>query len=467
MRTYFDKVWEAHVIRSMGENGFLIHIDRHFLHEVSGAVSLKSLDEAGLAVRNPELTFATIDHVVDTHAGRGMTSRIPRGEDFMRELATRAREHQIRMFDLEDVRQGIVHVIAPELGIVLPGMTFVCGDSHTCTVGGVGAFAFGIGASDGEHVLATQTMVQTRPKTMRVTFEGQLAANVSAKDMILALIGRYGTSCGLNYAVEFAGPAVRALPMQGRLTMCNMAVEMGARTGLVAPDDVTYDFLHGRPFAPSGALWDQAVATWRSLPSDDEASYDQEFSLDCAALAPQITWGTSPEDVISIDGAVPDPTQAFQGETRAAKVRALGYMGLEGGQRLEGLAIDAAFIGSCTNSRLDDLRAAAAFLKGRRVAQGVRAICTPGSTSVRLAAEAEGLHQVFRDAGFEWGEAGCSLCFSAGGDSFPPGARVISTTNRNFEDRQGAGVRSHLASPVTVALSAVRGRISDVRKAGA
>lgn len=464
-QTFFDKIWAAHVIRPVGDAGFLVHIDRHFLHEVSGAVSLKSLDEAGLSVRNPQLTFATIDHVVDTHAGRGMTSRIPRGAEFMRELAARAEAHQIQMFGLDDARQGIVHVIAPDLGLALPGMTFVCGDSHTCTVGGVGAFAWGIGASDGEHVLATQTLVLPRPKTMRITFEGPAPANVTAKDLILALIGRYGTAAGLGCAVEFTGSAIRALSMQGRLTLCNMAIEFGARTGLVAPDDVTFDFLHGRPFAPWGALWDQALAYWRGLPSEADARYDKELTLDCRQLAPQITWGTSPEDVIPIDAAIPDPAVAFEGQTRAAKERALSYMGLEAGRPLEGLPIDAAFIGSCTNSRLEDLRAAALMLRGRRVAGGVRAICTPGSTAVKAAAEAEGLHRTFLDAGFEWGEAGCSLCFSAGGDSFPPRARVVSTTNRNFEDRQGAGVRSHLASPATVALSAVEGRIADVRKA--
>jgi 3-isopropylmalate/(R)-2-methylmalate dehydratase large subunit len=395
-----------------------------------------------------------------------MTSRIPKGAEFMRELTERARRHGIQMFGLDDPRQGIVHVIAPDLGLVLPGMTFVCGDSHTCTVGGVGAFAWGIGASDSEHVLATGTIIQTRPKTLRVAFEGIPHERVSAKDLILALIGKYGASGGLGYAAEFAGSAVRTLSMLGRLTMCNMAIEFGARTGMVAPDDVTYEFLHGRPFAPQGALWDQALAYWRALPSDEGAIYDKELVLDCRNLAPQITWGTSPEDVIPIDGVVPDTDRAFEGQTRAAKQRALSYMGLEGGQRLEDVPIDAAFIGSCTNSRLEDLRVAAKILRGERVAPGVRAICTPGSSAVKAAAEVEGLHRIFIDAGFEWGEAGCSLCFSAGGDSFVRGARVISTTNRNFEGRQGAGVRSHLASPATVALSAIRGRIADTRKLG-
>jgi 3-isopropylmalate/(R)-2-methylmalate dehydratase large subunit len=466
MGSYFDKVWDAHVIRPVGEIGYLIHIDRHFLHEVSGAISLKSLDAAGLAVRNPGLTFATIDHVVDTHAGRGMTSRIPNGAEFMRELAVRSRSHAIQMFGLDDPRQGIVHVIAPELGLVLPGMTFVCGDSHTCTVGGVGAFAWGIGASDGEHVLATQTIVQTRPKTMRITFDGVMPSGVSAKDLMLAMIGKYGTASGQGYAVEFAGPAIRSMPMEGRLTMCNMAIEFGARTGMVAPDEVTYQFLHGRPFAPKAALWDQALEYWQTLAGDEGSICAKEVSFDCRNLAPQITWGTSPEDVIAVDGVIPDPGHAFEGQTREAKRRALSYMGLQGGERLEGVAIDAAFIGSCTNSRLDDLRAAARILRGSRVAPWVRAICTPGSSAVKTAAESEGLHRIFIDAGFEWGEAGCSLCFSAGGDSFKPGARVISTTNRNFEGRQGTGVRSHLASPATVALSAIRGEVSDTRKLG-
>jgi 3-isopropylmalate/(R)-2-methylmalate dehydratase large subunit len=466
MRTYFDKIWDAHVIRPVGEAGFLVHIDRHFLHEVSGAISLKSLDASGLKVRNPNLTFATMDHVVDTHQGRDMTSRIPNGTEFLRELAVRARSHAIQLFGLDDPRQGIVHVIAPELGLVLPGMTFVCGDSHTCTVGGVGAFAWGIGASDGEHVLATQTIVQTRPKTLRVVFDGVLSGEVSAKDLTLAMIGQCGTAGALGYAAEFSGSVIRAMPMEGRLTMCNMAIEFGARTGMVAPDEVTYQFLHGRPFVPKEGLWDQALAYWQGLEAADDAVYDKEIQVDCRHLAPQITWGTSPEDVMAIDGEIPNPDEAFQGPTREAKQRALSYMGLQGGQRLEGVPIDAAFIGSCTNSRLDDLRSAARILRGSRVAPSVRAICTPGSSAVKAAAEAEGLHRIFIDSGFEWGEAGCSMCFSAGGDSFRPRARVISTTNRNFEGRQGPGVRSHLASPATVAFSAIRGRIVDTRKLG-
>jgi 3-isopropylmalate/(R)-2-methylmalate dehydratase large subunit len=302
---------------------------------------------------------------------------------------------------------------------------------------------------------------------MRVNFNGAISRGVSAKDVTLAMIGQFGTAGGLGYAVEFAGSGIRSLPMEGRLTLCNMAIEFGARTGMVAPDDATYQFLHGRPFAPKGGLWDQALSYWQGLASDEGAIYAKEVSVDCGNIAPQITWGTSPEDVVAIDGVIPDPDQAFAGQTRDAKLRALSYMGLRGGQRLEGVAIDAAFIGSCTNSRLEDLRAAARILAGAKVAPGVRAICTPGSTGVKAAAEAEGLHRIFIDAGFEWGEAGCSLCFSAGGDSFKPGARVISTTNRNFEGRQGAGVRSHLASPATVALSAIRGRIADTRKIGA
>jgi 3-isopropylmalate/(R)-2-methylmalate dehydratase large subunit len=301
---------------------------------------------------------------------------------------------------------------------------------------------------------------------MRITFDGVMPSGVSAKDLMLAMIGKYGTASGQGYAVEFAGPAIRSMPMEGRLTMCNMAIEFGARTGMVAPDEVTYQFLHGRPFAPKAALWDQALEYWQTLAGDEGSICAKEVSFDCRNLAPQITWGTSPEDVIAVDGVIPDPGHAFEGQTREAKRRALSYMGLQGGERLEGVAIDAAFIGSCTNSRLDDLRAAARILRGSRVAPWVRAICTPGSSAVKTAAESEGLHRIFIDAGFEWGEAGCSLCFSAGGDSFKPGARVISTTNRNFEGRQGTGVRSHLASPATVALSAIRGEVSDTRKLG-
>lgn len=464
-RTLFDKIWDDHIIADLGDGAFLVHIDRHFLHEVSGAVSLKEIDLRQRRVRNPELTFGTLDHVLETVSGRGMTTRMPGGDDFLREFSSRITTHGIRFFDLRDTRQGIVHVIAPELGVVLPGMTFVCGDSHTCTVGAVGAFAWGVGSSDSEHALVTQTLIQTKPATMRVNLDGQPARGIHAKDLILALIGRYSAAGGNGYAVEFAGSAVRSMPMAGRLTLCNMAVEFGGRTGLVAPDEITFDYLHDREFSPKGMLWESAVDYWRSLASDPCARYDAEIALDCSKLAPQVTWGTSPEHVVGIDEAVPDPGCVTDPVARSSRERALAYAQLEPGKPLLGLPISGAFIGSCTNSRIDDLRAAAEVLRNRRVAPGVTAICVPGSSAIKRQAESEGLDHIFLEAGFEWRESGCSLCMSGatGGESFPAHARVIASTNRNFEDRQGPHVRSHLASPVTVAASAIAGRIFDPR----
>ncbi|AUW58788.1 3-isopropylmalate dehydratase large subunit [Sphingobium sp. SCG-1] len=465
-RTFFQKIWDDHTVADLGDGAFLIHIDRNFLHEVSGAVSLKNLDAEGRSVRCPELTFATLDHVLETVPGRGMTTRMPGGNDFLREFSERVGPHGIRYFDLDDPRQGIVHVIAPELGAALPGMTFICGDSHTCTVGGVGAFAWGVGSSDSEHALATQTVVATKPKTLRVNFTGTLPEGVFAKDMILALIGKYTANGGTGYAIEYAGEAVASLSMDGRLTLCNMAVEFGGRTGMVAPDDITFEYLKGREFSPTGDEWDRAVEYWRSLRSDPDAKYDAEYELDCSTLTPQVTWGTSPEHVVGIAETVPDPAGSSDAVMRSSRERAASYAELSGGQQVAGLPIEGAFIGSCTNSRIDDLRAAAEVLRGRKVAPGVTAICVPGSTATKLLAEAEGLDKVFIEAGFEWRESGCSLCMSGatGGESFPKNARVIASTNRNFEDRQGPNVRSHLASPVTVAASAIAGHIMDHRQ---
>ena len=465
-RTLFAKIWGDHVVDELGSGLYLIHIDRHFLHELSGAPSLMSLDSAGRKVRNLELTFATLDHVLETTPGRGMTTRIPGGNDFLREMATRVAAHGIRFFDLGDPRQGIVHVTAPELGIVLPGMTFICGDSHTCTVGAIGAFAWGVGSSDSEHALATQVVIASRPKTMRVNLEGELRAGVSAKDVILALIGRYGVDGGAGYAVEFAGPVIDAMPMSARFTLCNMAVEFGGRTGLIAPDETTFAYLQSGEFSPKGEAWDAAVAYWRTLPSDADAVYDMELTLDCSSLEPQVTWGITPEQVAGVGDAVPAEARRATDVGRASYARALEYSGVAPNVPVLGLPIDGAFIGSCTNSRLDDLRAAAAILAGRKVAPGVKAICTPGSTSVKRAAEAEGIDKIFVDAGFEWRESGCSLCASgsAGGEGFAAGGRVIASTNRNFEDRMGAGVKVHLASPQTVAASAVSGHIADARE---
>lgn len=464
-RTFFEKVWDDHVIADLGDDAFLIHIDRNFLHEVSGAISLKGMDSAGRKVRNPDLTFATLDHVLETIPGRGMTTRMPGGNDFLSEFSERVGPHDIKFFDLDDPRQGIVHVIAPELGLVLPGMTFICGDSHTCTIGGVGAFAWGVGTSDSEHALSTQTVIATKPKTLRINFEGELQSGVYAKDMILALIGAYTADGGTGFAIEFAGEAVRSLSMDGRLTLCNMAVEFGGRTGMVAPDEITYDYLKGREFSPKGDDWDRAIEYWRTLPSDLEAQYDAEYTLDCSQLTPQITWGTSPEHVIGIEEKTPGLLGILDPTARSSRQRAMEYAEIGSGQSVLGLAITGAFIGSCTNSRIDDLRAAAEVLRGRKVADGVLAICVPGSTTVKKQAEAEGLDKVFLEAGFEWRESGCSLCMSGatGGESFPKNARVIASTNRNFENRQGPNVKSHLASPVTVAASAIAGFIANAQ----
>ncbi|WP_354441742.1 3-isopropylmalate dehydratase large subunit [Ottowia thiooxydans] len=465
-KTAFQKIWDDHVVEDLGDDAFLIHIDRHFLHEVSGAVSLKEIDLQGRRVRNPELTFGTVDHMLETLPGRGMTTRMPGGNEFLREFSQRIQPHGIRFFDLKDPRQGIVHVIAPELGLALPGTTFICGDSHTCTIGGIGAFAWGVGSSDSEHALATQTIVTTKPKTMRVRFEGTLQPGVSAKDMILHLIGQYGASGGAGHAIEFAGQAVRSMSIAGRMTLCNMAVEFGGRSGLIAADEVTFEYLKGREFSPRDKDWDAAVAYWQSLATDEGAQFDREYVVDVSRLTPQVTWGTSPEHVIGIHGSVPPTDEVRHPVARDSRLRALDYVKLVPGERLEGLAITGAFIGSCTNSRLEDLRAAAEVLKGRKVAPGITAICVPGSTQVKHQAEAEGLDRIFIDAGFEWRESGCSLCMSGatGGESFAADARVIASTNRNFENRQGPNVRSHLASPATVAASAVAGYITAARQ---
>ena len=393
-----------------------------------------------------------MDHIVDTRPGRTGTL-VKGGEGFLTETRAAARAAGIRLFDIDDPDHGIVHVISPELGIVLPGLTLVCPDSHTCTQGALGALAWGIGSSEAEHAMATGTLRMTRPRAMRVTFQGQLQPGVTAKDMALALIAAHGAAGGSGFAVEFAGAAVEALDVEGRLTLCNMATEFAAVTGFIAPDDVTFAYLKGRRFAPGGAAWDEAEANWRTLRSDPGARFDREIEIDAATIAPMVSWGTSPQSSTGVAARVPE-----------ADARELDYIGLEAGTPLSGLPIDAAFIGSCTNSRLSDLRRAAAIVKGRRVAPGVTALVVPGSMTVRRAAEAEGLDRVFIDAGFEWRMSGCSLCFFAGGEGFPPGARVISSTNRNFEGRQGPGVRTHLASPETVAASAIKGVIADPRE---
>lgn len=460
-RTLFDKLWSLHLVRELDDGAGLIAIDRIFLHERTGSVALKSLREAGRTIADPARVFCTMDHIVDTFPGRGDETRMPSGKDFIMETRAVAREAGITLFDVRDPLQGIVHVISPELGIVLPGATVVCPDSHTCTQGALGAFAWGIGSTEAEHALATGTLRVTRPKTMRVSFEGDLAPGVTAKDLALALIAQEGSAGGNGYAVEFAGSAVRALDIEARLTLCNMATEFSAVTGFIAPDETTFAYLAGRPYAPKAPLWQQAVDAWRTLVTDAGARFDREVTIDVSTLAPMVTWGTSPQHAVPISASVPTLEQS--GTTPEAYARALEYMGLDSGLPLAGLPITSAFIGSCTNSRLSDLRRAAAILKGRRVAEGVRAICVPGSMSVKRAAEAEGLHEVFLAAGFEWRESGCSMCFYAGGESFGARERVISSTNRNFESRQGPETRTHLASPEVVAASAVRGAITDPR----
>jgi len=462
-RTLFDKLWDTHVVADLGAGGTLVHIDRHMLHDLTSPQAFSGLALAGRKVRNPELTFATADHIVATDPGRG-DETVPGGTEMIRALRKNTAEAGIIHFDIGDVRQGIVHVIASELGIALPGTTLVCGDSHTCTLGALGAWSWGIGTSEVEHTLATQTLIVRRPRTMRIVFSGRLRPGVSAKDMALYMIGRIGTGGATGYAVEYAGPAVSALGMDGRFTLCNMGVEAGARAAMVAPDETTFAYVAGRPFAPAGAALDQAVAAWRALPSDDGARFDREIEIDASAIAPQVTWGTSPEQVVDVDGRIPDPESESDANRRQAMKQALAYMDLMPGSTIAGIRIDKVFIGSCTNSRLADLREAAAILRGRKVAPGVRALAVPGSGLVKRAAEAEGLDHVFRDAGFEWREPGCSMCAGLNADKVAPRERCVSTANRNFEGRQGPLARTHLASPAMAAAAAVAGRIVDARQ---
>jgi 3-isopropylmalate/(R)-2-methylmalate dehydratase large subunit len=461
-KVLFDKIWSEHALAEMDGGVTLLHIDRHLIHDLEGAPGLARIAERGYSVHNPELTFAMPDHAIASDPGRH-TDTNPIGGRLLRELRQRAFAAGIRLYDLGG-GQGIVHVVAPELGLTLPGLTIVCGDSHTCTHGGLGALAFGIGSSEVAHVLATQTLRQKKPQVMRLHFEGQRHAGVTAKDMILHAIGRFGTAAGRGYAVEYAGSAVRALDIESRLTLCNLSIELGAKIGLIAPDDTTFEYLSDRPLAPKGALFDAAVHHWRTLSSDPGAQFDVEHSVDVAQIAPQITWGTSPQDVVAIDGHVPDPDREPDTQRRKAMQASLQYMGLTPGRPLEGTPIDWVFIGSCANGRLSDLRQAAKIAAGRKVAPHVRAWVVPGSEAVKRAAEAEGLVDVFRQAGFEWREPSCSLCLAANGDAVPPQQRCVATSNRNFVGRQGVGARTHLASPAMAAAAAVTGSIADVRK---
>ena len=462
-KTLFDKLWEQHTVTDLGDGSSLIYIDRIFLHERTGSIALKSLESDQRKVRSPSRVFCTMDHIVDTFPGRNDQTLMPSGHLFIQATRESAHAAGIKLFDLDDLDQGIAHVISAEQGIALPGTTLVCPDSHTCTLGGIGTLAWGIGSSEAEHALATNTLRVSKPKTMRVTFTGELSNGATSKDMILHLIGQYGASGGLGYAVEFAGPAIRSLSVETRLTLCNMAVEFSAFTGIIAPDEKVINYLHGKTHIPVGKRWEQAVAQWQDMLSDSEAQFDREITINAGDISPSVTWGTSPEHTVSINSAIPDPELVEDDNKKTAMRRALEYQGLQPGQLMNELAIDAAFIGSCTNSRISDLRAAAALLAGRTIATNVKGVVVPGSRRVKRAAEAEGLDRIFIDAGFEWRDSGCSMCFYAGGETFGAGKRVISSTNRNFEGRQGPGTRTHLASPTTVAASALTGKITDPR----
>ncbi len=442
----------------------LVLIDRIWLHERTGSVALQSLKQAGRAVLAPGRVFCTMDHIVDTYQGRGDRTTMPTGTAFIAATRAAAREAGLTLFDIGDPRQGITHVISPEQGVVLPGLTLICPDSHTATQGAFGALAWGVGSSEAEHALATSTLRVARPSTMRITVDGRLGPGVTAKDLALHILAKLSSAGAKGRVLEYTGAAVSALSMEGRMTLCNMAAELAAFTAIIAPDETTFAYLKDRPFAPKGAAWDAAIEHWRTLRSDEGAGFDVELVLDAAEVVPTVTWGTSPQHAAPVDGVVPDYVDVAHRDSRESYDRALAYMDLQPGARLNEIRIDAAFIGSCTNSRITDLRRAAAVLEGRKVAPGVRAICVPGSTQVKLQAEAEGLDRVFLEAGFEWREAGCSMCFFAGGESFGSGERVISSTNRNFESRQGPRTRTHLASPETVAASAVAGRIADPRQ---
>jgi 3-isopropylmalate/(R)-2-methylmalate dehydratase large subunit len=461
-RTLFDKIWDFHRVAQRADGRDLIYIDRHVLHELHAHHAFAQLEKQGRPVRRADLTFAVQDHTVATKPGRDDETN-PSGSAFIKAMRDGCRNSGIRLFDIDDPEQGISHVVAPELGIVLPGATHAVPDSHASTVGGVGALAFGCGTSELAHILATQVMALKRPQRMRITLDGALGAQVSAKDVALRIIAEIGVAGARGYAVEYAGAAVRAMPIEQRMTLCNLNIEMGGRSGFIAPDDTTLTWLARRAYVPQGADWDRAVQYWRSLTSDDDAAFEREVALDCAALEPQITWGTDPSQVVGISGRVPEPA-ALDPSRRTAAVNAFGYMGLVPGTPLIGLPIDRVFIGSCTNSRLSDLQVAADIVRGRRVADGIIAMVVPGSTSVKREAEAAGLDRVFRDAGFFWGESGCSMCAGGNGDRGQPGERCVSTTNRNFENRQGPKVRTHLASPATAAASAIAGRIADARQ---
>jgi len=458
-RTLAEKIWATHVVRpGTGGEPDLLYIDLHLVHEVTSPQAFDGLRMAGRALRRPELTIATEDH--NTPTDNLVTIADPVSRVQIETLRKNCADFGVKLHSLGDDQQGIVHVLGPQVGLSQPGMTIVCGDSHTATHGAFGSIAFGIGTSEVEHVLATQTLPQARPKTMAVTVTGELPAGSTAKDLVLALIAQVGTGAGRGHIVEYRGPAITALSMEGRMTVANMSIEWGARAGLVAPDETTFAYLRGRPYAPAGADWDAAVAYWRTLASDPGAVYDSEVTLDAAGVAPFVTWGTNPGQGVALSGRVPDPADVADPDERDAATRALAYMDLVPGTPMRDVAVDVVFVGSCTNGRLEDLRAAAGVLRGRRVADGVRMLVVPGSAAVRAAAEAEGLHEVFLAAGAQWRFAGCSMCLGMNPDTLAPGQRCASTSNRNFEGRQGKGGRTHLVSPQVAAATAVTGRLA-------
>ncbi|MGL5842782.1 MAG: 3-isopropylmalate dehydratase large subunit [Aeromonas hydrophila] len=461
-KTLYQKVFDAHVVREVEGETPLIYIDRHLVHEVTSPQAFDGLRAMNRQLRRPDLTWATMDHNVSTTtkdiAASGEMARIQ-----METLAVNCKEFGVRLYDLNHKYQGIVHVMGPELGITLPGTTIVCGDSHTATHGAFGSLAFGIGTSEVEHVMATQTLKQGRAKTMRISVNGKLATGISAKDVVLAIIGRVGHAGGTGYVVEFAGEAIASLTMEGRMTVCNMAIELGAKAGMIAPDQTTIDYIRGKEFAPKGEALEQAITYWQSLKSDADASFDAEVVLDAADIAPQVTWGTNPGQVIAVNEPIPAPESFSDLMEQQSARKALAYMDLQPGQKLSDVAIDKVFIGSCTNSRIEDLRAAAAIARGRKVAAGVQALVVPGSEQVKAQAEAEGLDKIFIEAGFEWRLPGCSMCLAMNNDRLQPGERCASTSNRNFEGRQGRAGRTHLVSPAMAAAAAVTGHFADIR----
>ncbi len=462
-RTLYDKIWDDHLVSTDADGTSLIYIDRHLVHEVTSPQAFEGLRLAGRKVRHPERTLAVVDHNVPT-TDRSLPNPDPESVTQIAALAENTRDFGIEYFDAFDPRQGIVHIVGPEQGFTLPGMTIVCGDSHTSTHGAFGALAHGIGTSEVEHVLATQTLLQQKAKNMLVRVDGQLPPGVTAKDIILAIIGEIGTAGGNGHVIEFAGEAIRALSMEGRMTVCNMTIEGGARAGLIAPDETTFDYVKGRNRAPTGKAWDMALDYWKTLHTDEDAHYDKVVVLDAAKLPPIVSWGSSPEDVISVTGAVPNPDDIADPNKRASKWRALEYMGLTPGTRITDIPVERVFLGSCTNGRIEDLRAAAKVVAGRKVAAGVNAMVVPGSGLVKDQAEAEGLDVIFKDAGFEWREPGCSMCLAMNADKLKPHERCASTSNRNFEGRQGFKGRTHLVSPAMAAAAAIAGHFVDIRE---